>query len=96
MADPTAFALGGFHDELLKGKKLVIACPKLDDTQGYVEKLAELIRHNGLGSLTVAIMTVPCCSGLERIVRLAAELSGVPTEIHKVVVGIDGKIVPAR
>jgi NAD-dependent dihydropyrimidine dehydrogenase PreA subunit len=95
-ADCTAFALGGFHDELLEGRKLVIACPKLDDTQGYVEKLAELIRHNGLGSLTVAIMTVPCCSGLERIVRLAVELSGVPTEIHKVVVGIDGKIVPAR
>jgi len=95
-ADCTAFALGGFHDELLKGKKLVIACPKLDDTQGYAEKLAELIRHNGLGSLTVAIMTVPCCSGLERIVRLAVELSGVPMEIHKVVVGIDGKIVPPR
>jgi Fe-S-cluster-containing hydrogenase component 2 len=95
-ADCTAFALGGFHDELLKGKKLVIACPKLDDTQGYVEKLAELIRHNGLASLAVAIMTVPCCSGLERIVRMAVELSGVPIAVRKVVVGIDGKIVQAR
>lgn len=91
-ADCTAFALGGFHDELLKGKKLVIACPKLDETQGYVEKLAELIKRNGLKSLTVAIMTVPCCSGLERLVRLAVELSGVPIEVNKVVVGIDGKI----
>ena len=94
-ADCTAFALGGFHDGLLKGKKLVIACPKLDDTQGYVEKLAELIRHNGLASLTVAIMTVPCCSGLERIVRMAVEASGVAIEVKKVVVGIDGRIVPA-
>jgi len=94
-ADCTAFALGGFHDELLKGKKLVIACPKLDDTQGYVEKLAELIKNNGLKSLTVAIMTVPCCSGLERIVRMAVELSGVPIAVRKVVVGIDGKIVQA-
>ena len=75
-ADCTAFALGGFHDDLLKGKKLVIACPKLDETQGYVEKLAELIKRNDLKSLTVAIMTVPCCSGLERIVRLAVELFG--------------------
>jgi ferredoxin len=95
-ADCTAFALGGFHGELLEGKKLVIACPKLDETQGYVEKLAELIRDNELASLTVAIMTVPCCSGLERIVRLAVELSGVPIEVNKVVVGIDGRVVAAR
>jgi NAD-dependent dihydropyrimidine dehydrogenase PreA subunit len=93
-ADCTAFALGAFHDGLLKGKKLVIACPKLDDTQGYVEKLAELIRRNHLKSLTVAIMTVPCCSGLERIVRQAAALSGEAIEVEKVVVGIDGRVVP--
>ena len=92
-ADCTAFALGGFHDDLLKGKKLVIACPKLDETEGYVEKLAELIKRNDLKSLTVAIMTVPCCSGLERIVRMAVEQSGVPLAVKKVVVGIDGKIV---
>ena len=94
-ADCTAFALGGFHEELLKGKKLVIACPKLDDTGGYVEKLAELIKRNTLRSLTVAIMTVPCCSGLERIVRLAVARAGVPLDVNKIVVGIDGKIVPA-
>jgi NAD-dependent dihydropyrimidine dehydrogenase PreA subunit len=91
-ADCTAFALGGFHGSLLEGKKLVIACPKLDDTQGYVEKLAELIKKNSLKSLTVAIMTVPCCSGLERIVRQAVALSGEPLEMKKVVVGIDGKV----
>ena len=94
-ADCTAFALGGFHDGLLKGKKLVIACPKLDETKGYVEKLAEIIRRNGLRSLTVAIMTVPCCSGLERIVRQAIELAGEPLEMKKIVVGIDGQVVPA-
>ncbi len=93
-ADCTAFALGGFHDELLKGKKLVIACPKLDDTERYVEKLADLVKRNNLRSLTVAIMTVPCCSGLERIVRLAVERSGVPLDVKKVVVGIDGTIIP--
>jgi ferredoxin len=91
-ADCTAFALGGFHGELLAGKKLVIACPKLDDTGGYVDKLAEIIRRNGLRSLTVAVMTVPCCSGLLRLVERAVEASGVPIEVRKVVIGIDGKI----
>jgi ferredoxin len=91
-ADCTAFALGSFHPDLLKGKKLVIACPKLDETGGYVEKLAELIRLNGLKSLTVAIMSVPCCSGLHRMVQAAVEESGVDIPIAKIVVGIDGQI----
>ncbi len=92
-ADCTAFSLGGFHQDLLKGKKLVIACPKLDETQGYVEKLAEIIKRNSLKSLTAAIMTVPCCSGLFRLVEHAVELSGEPLELKKVVIGIDGRIV---
>jgi ferredoxin len=90
-ADCTAFALGSFHPDLLKGKKLVIACPKLDETEGYVEKLAEIIEHNRLRSLTVAIMTVPCCSGLFRMVERAVELSGVKIDVRKSVIAIDGK-----
>jgi len=92
-ADCTAFALGSFHSELLKGRKMVIACPKLDETGPYVDKLAALIRDNDLKSLTVVIMTVPCCGGLQRIVDRAAMLSEVDIPVQTVVVGIDGKIV---
>jgi NAD-dependent dihydropyrimidine dehydrogenase PreA subunit len=92
-ADCTAFALGGFHGDLLKGRKLVIACPKLDDTEGYVRKLAEILRRSGLRSLTVAVMTVPCCSGLLRIVREAVEAAGSPLEVRTVVVDIEGRVV---
>ncbi|MHB8094237.1 MAG: ATP-binding protein [Candidatus Aminicenantales bacterium] len=92
-ADCTAFALGSFHRDLLAGKKLVIACPKLDDAAGYLEKLAEIIRTNELRSLSVAIMSVPCCGGLYRLVERAVALAGVPMEIRKIVVGIDGKAV---
>lgn len=91
-ADCTAFALGSFHQDLLKGKKLIIACPKLDDTTGYAEKLAEILKNNTIYSLTVATMVVPCCSGLHSIVEKAAELSGTKMNIKKVVVGLDGEI----
>jgi len=94
-ADCTAFARGSFHAELLKGRKMVIACPKLDDVGPYVEKLAELIRYNDLKSLTVAIMTVPCCGGLQRIVERAVMLSEVDIPINTVVIGIDGEIADA-
>ena len=88
----TAFALGGFHQDLLEGKKLVIACPKLDATDGYVEKLAEIIRQNNLKSLTVAIMTVPCCAGLFRLVQRAVEVSGIDVPLRRVVIGIEGQV----
>ena len=89
-ADCTAFALGSFHSDLLRGKALVIACPKLDNTEGYVEKLAELIRSNTIYSLTVAIMEVPCCSGLSRIALEAIERSGKNIAVKTVVIGLDG------
>ncbi|MFA5928246.1 MAG: 4Fe-4S dicluster domain-containing protein [Candidatus Margulisiibacteriota bacterium] len=91
-ADCTAFALGSFHPELLRGKKVVIACPKLDDTDPYVEKLAELIKTNTIYSLTVAIMSVPCCSGLYRIAEEAVKASGKNIAIRKVVINPDGSI----
>lgn len=92
-ADCTAFTLGSFHQDLLRGKKLVIACPKLDETDGYIEKLAELIKHNTIYSLTVAIMTVPCCSGMYHIVKEAVERSGKNIAIKKVVIDLNGKII---
>ncbi len=92
-ADCTAFALGSFHADLLEGRKMVIACPKLDDTGPYVEKLAALMRENDLQSITVAIMTVPCCGGLRYMVDQAHALSGTDVPVETVVVGIEGQIV---
>jgi hypothetical protein len=92
-ADCTAFSLGSFHQDLLKGKKLIIACPKLDDTSPYIEKLAEILKNNTVYSLTVATMVVPCCSGLEHIVDRAVELSGTNISVKKIKVGIDGQMI---
>jgi Fe-S-cluster-containing hydrogenase component 2 len=95
-ADCTAFSLGSFHSDLLKGRKMVIACPKLDETGPYVDKLAALIRDAELKSLTIAIMTVPCCTGLERMVQQAVAVSGVDVPVQTVVIGIDGQIAGER
>src|SRR5512141_1960930 len=64
-ADCVAFAMGSMHNDLLKGKALAIACPKLDDTTAYVEKMATIFSVNAIKSITVAIMEVPCCRGLD-------------------------------
>ena len=70
------FSFGDFHNTLLAGKSLIIACPKLDKTEPYLEKLTEIFRQNEIKSVTVAIMEVPCCQGLLRLVRQALKDSG--------------------
>jgi len=76
----------------LRRKKLVIACPKLDNTSPYLDKLARIFQENDLKSITVAIMEVPCCSGLYRLVEDALKLSGKNIPLIKEVISIQGKI----
>ena len=90
-ADCVAFALGSFHSDLLKGKAVAIACPKLDDTSPYVEKLAAIFRQNEVKSITVAIMEVPCCRGLDVMVRQALSQSGKEIPLETAVIGINGE-----
>ena len=90
-ADCVAFAMGSMHQDLLKGKALAIACPKLDDTTGYVEKLAAIFNTNEIKSITVAIMEVPCCRGLDVMVREALAQSGKNIPLESLVIGIDGE-----
>jgi NAD-dependent dihydropyrimidine dehydrogenase PreA subunit len=92
-ADCTAFALGAFHPRLLAGKKLGIACPKLDSNQEiYRDKLVALIDEARINTLTVAIMEVPCCGGLSALAQQAAAMAKRKIPIKEVVVGIEGGI----
>jgi NAD-dependent dihydropyrimidine dehydrogenase PreA subunit len=95
-ADCTAFAFGAFHSDFLKGKALVIACPKLDDDQGYMEKLVDLFTDAKPASVTVARMEVPCCGGLVRLVVEARDRAQSPLKVEEVIVGVEGGIVGNR
>ncbi|MBI5655277.1 MAG: iron-sulfur cluster-binding oxidoreductase [Geobacter sp.] len=90
-ADCVAFAVGSFHGDLLKGKALAIACPKLDETEAYTAKLATIFSENDVKSITVAIMEVPCCRGLDILVRQALAQSGKDIPLETVTIGINGE-----
>ncbi len=92
-ADCSAFSMGSFHRKLLKGKKLIIACPKLDDTEGYVEKISAIISKNKIKDLTVVYMEVPCCRGLAAMVTEALEQSGKDIPLNLVKLKINGNIL---
>ncbi len=90
-ADCVAFAMGDVHRALIKEKAIAIACPKLDDTGSYVEKMAQIFRSNDVKSVTVAIMEVPCCRGLDVMVRESLQLSGKEIPFETIIVGINGE-----
>lgn len=90
-ADCVPFAYAGFHRDFLRGRAVVIGCPKLDEPDLYVEKLAELISRNDLRSLTVVHMEVPCCFGLGRIVEEAVARAGKTLKVADVTIGINGE-----
>ncbi len=92
-ADCTAFAMADFNQKWLPGKKLVIACPKLDQNQEiYLDKLRALIDEAQVNTITVMIMEVPCCGGLLRMAQTAAERASRKVPIKVIVVGVDGEI----
>jgi len=93
-ADCVAFTMGDFHNRLLKGKSLVIGCPKLDSNrESYIEKLTAMIAIARINTLTVAIMEVPCCGGLMQIAESAVQKAGRKIPVKKIVVGLKGDIL---
>jgi NAD-dependent dihydropyrimidine dehydrogenase PreA subunit len=91
-ASCSAFSTGYFHIDLLRNKKLLIACPKLDNTGPYLDKLVQIFQNNNPKSITVAIMEVPCCAALYRLVEEAVKLSGLNIPLIKKLISIQGTI----
>lgn len=82
------------HLMLGSNKSMVLACPKLDNTEGYVEKLRDIFIEGNTPKVTVFVMEVPCCNGLLSLVRTAIELSGRNNiELKTILVGLDGDFV---
>jgi ferredoxin len=92
-ADCVPFAMGNFHSKLLKGKSLAIGCPKLDDVQLYIEKLAEILKSARPKTLTVVHMEVPCCSALTRIAQQAMTLAAVDIDFEDITIALDGTVL---
>lgn len=92
-ADCASFAMGDFHARLLKGRALAIACPKLDDVEPYVDKLAEILRRNTIRGLVLVHMEVPCCGGIVWLAREAVRRCGRAIPARDVTISVRGEIL---
>ncbi len=93
-ADCAAFAMGDFHNRILKGKTVGIACPKLDQgTETYFQKLLRLIEEAKINTLTVVIMEVPCCSGLLQMAQTAISQSSRKIPLKMMKISVEGEVL---
>ena len=82
------------HWRFLRGRGVVVACPKLDRTEPYSEKLAAILRDKTIPKVIIVRMEVPCCGGLTQIARQAAARSGrTDLKVEEVTVGLTGDIL---
>lgn len=91
-ADCVPVAYAGYHEDFLKGRAVVMGCPKLDDNQFYLQKLTELFSKSDIKSITVLKMEVPCCGGIGMAARQALAACGKEIPYREVTIGIQGQI----
>lgn len=85
------------HWRYLRGRSVVIGCPKLDDTSNYASKLGEILKESSIPKVIVVRMEVPCCGGLTMITTQAVQYSGrkdLVLEEH--ILGLDGSVMNVR
>ena len=96
LADCCGVAIPTLHKDLLKGRVVMIGCPKFDDIQEYVEKFADIFKTADIKSILSVVMEVPCCSGLPMIVKKGMEAAGKNIPIKELVISTRGKILEQK
>jgi len=93
IADCVPFAYANLHEDFLKGRVVLVGCPKLDDVEFYRTKLAEVFRQNDVKSIEIVHMEVPCCFGLVHVLRLALEDAGKDIPVTETTISIRGEVL---
>lgn len=91
-ADCTAFAYPNIHQEFMRNKITLIACPKLDDLD-YSEKLTAILKQHEIKSVTILKMEVPCCGGILQATKTALSNCGKLIPWNVVTISTDGRVL---
>lgn len=92
-ADCTPFAYPNFHQDFLKGKVVMVGCPKFDQVKAYIQKFAEIFATADIRSITVVVIEVPCCQGLPVIVKKGMTLAGKKIPMEQVIISTRGTVL---
>lgn len=92
-ADCTAVSYAEMQRDFVKGRVVMMGCPKFDDARMYVDRFTDIIKSGKVNSLTVLIMEVPCCSAMLQIIKKARDDAGSSIPVRQVVVSTQGRIL---
>jgi hypothetical protein len=92
-ADCVAYTCPDFHSRHLPGKVLLVGCPKFDDRERFVSRLADILSAAQVRSIEALHMDVACCSGLGRLVEEALKRARTQVPTTTTVVGVDGRVL---
>ena len=91
LADCVGGAYAGLHRDLMVGRVVMMGCPKLDNAEAYIQKFTEVFKTAKPKSIKIAMMEVPCCSGLAHIVKEALKASQAAIPLEEVVFSVRGE-----
>ena len=77
--------------DYLRGRSVVVGCPKFDDARAYLDKFKQIFAVNDIERVMLLHMEVPCCFGLKQLVDRAVQTSGKDIEVEEVIVSVEGK-----
>lgn len=92
-SDCTVVASPNFHRDFLKGRVVLIGCPKFDDSYEYIRRLTDIFKTSGIKSITVLVMEVPCCQSFPAMVQQAMERAGKNIPMETIVINYNGEIL---
>ncbi len=92
-AQCSAYAYKNFHEDFMKDKITIIACPKLSDNEYNKNKLYELLKDNNIRSIKVIRMEVPCCGGLTGGVKEAMKRVNYSIDYEEITINSQGEII---
>ena len=92
-ADCTAVSYPDINRDFVKGRVVMMGCPKFDDAQMYVDRFTEIFQQRKINSVTILIMEVPCCSSMLQIIKKARDDAGSSVPVRQVVISTQGNII---
>jgi NAD-dependent dihydropyrimidine dehydrogenase PreA subunit len=92
-SDCTAIASPNFHRDFLKGRAVLIGCPKFDDTYEYIRRFADIFKVSNIKNITVLVMEVPCCQSFPAMVQQGMERAGKNIPMETIVISAKGEIL---
>jgi len=92
-SDCAAVACPHFHRDFLKGRVVLMGCPKFDYRALYDERFFEIFSSTPIKSVTIAVMEVPCCQSMPIVVKTAIEKAGKKIPCETVILNARGHVL---